>query len=228
VDDCEAVICDQEHLLPVDQCREIGKRWTGEVSGCCFNVDADCITGDDPNQSIERFALESLFHATNGEEWARRDDKWMTQSWICYWQGIECSGVGGQMTVNGITLSANNLKGTLPDALTQLNSLKDLDLSNNRIIGTIPEHFIHLTSLQSLRMHNNQLTGNVPLELFHLPDLQILDIRYNFLSGEVPSIDSSVMSLSCEWNCMCSGICPNRRKKNDISNESGLECSSSC
>jgi hypothetical protein len=44
-----------------------GLRWTGSTTGCCFSVESDCAVGDDLNQSVERFALISLFNSTNGQ-----------------------------------------------------------------------------------------------------------------------------------------------------------------
>jgi Leucine-rich repeat (LRR) protein len=103
-----------------------------------------------------------------------------------------------------LSLSGNQLAGTLPLCLAQATTLRRLDLSNNRLEGAIPPEFGQLSSLQELVLANNRLTGNIPSSFANpttamaqakpeqgsiaaLVGLQRLDLSNNLLSGEIPS-----------------------------------------
>ncbi|EAZ05523.1 hypothetical protein OsI_27741 [Oryza sativa Indica Group] len=86
--------------------------------------------------------------------------------------------------LNILSLSGNNMTGTLPKSIWQFNNLDTLDLSNNNISGAIAPGVQNLTRLVSLILSSNKLTGQIP----KLPkSLQVLDISMNFLSGNLPS-----------------------------------------
>ena len=61
----------------------------------------------------------------------------------------------------GRVTTFDKLTGPIPDALGQLNNLKDLDLSNNGLTGII-EALGQLDNLDTLDLSSNQLTGPIP------------------------------------------------------------------
>uniref|UniRef100_A0ACD5WJN7 Uncharacterized protein n=1 Tax=Avena sativa TaxID=4498 RepID=A0ACD5WJN7_AVESA len=82
-----------------------------------------------------------------------------------------------------LSLTDNNIIGTLPDMMGHLNSLEVLILSNNSITGAIPSGLRNFTSLKILELSSNQLTGQIPM----LPrSLASLGISMNCLSGPLP------------------------------------------
>ncbi|KAI0499542.1 hypothetical protein KFK09_017746 [Dendrobium nobile] len=114
------------------------------------------------------------------------------------------------MEINFISLSNNNLWGSIPQWIGNLSMLLSLHLSNNNFQGEIP--FLkncsklitldlgqnkltgnipiwigkRLSSLKILCLRSNSFHGSIPFELFKLKGLQILDLAYNFLSGPLP------------------------------------------
>jgi hypothetical protein len=95
--------------------------------------------GDVPPQ--ERQALLELFAATGGERWSNRDG-WGTEQSLCGWYGVRCDFPGGDANrpvVAGLSLSSNNLVGTLPASLAELRHLRSLSVSGNHLSGMVPE-----------------------------------------------------------------------------------------
>ena len=97
--------------------------------------------------------------------------------------------------VTSLDLSDNQLTGTIPEALGQLNNLRALDLSDNQLTGTIPEALGQLDSLQTLNLARNALTGTIPEALGQLNNLRALDLSDNQLTGTIPEALGQLDSL---------------------------------
>eukprot|EP00301_Raphidiophrys_heterophryoidea_P000483 c10242_g1_i1.p1 GENE.c10242_g1_i1~~c10242_g1_i1.p1 ORF type:complete len:836 (-),score=200.06 c10242_g1_i1:165-2672(-) len=210
--DCTSVVC-SEDSLPGDVCRNKGLRWQGRTAGCCFDATVDCAAGDDDGQAAERMALEALFSGTHGQTWLRKDGMWGTQRWICYWEGVTCSGSPGNMHVTALVLAANGLTGTIPEEIRHLQYLRELDLSTNFLEGPIPAALGELQDLRSVKLSKNQLANSIPATLAQLAKLEILDVSFNFLTGDAPMELTNderepVLMLTCSDNCMCSSTGP--------------------
>ncbi|KAL2969205.1 hypothetical protein AAZX31_15G067300 [Glycine max] len=76
-------------------------------------------------------------------------------------------------TLRSLSLSANQLNGSIPDALSLLTQLSNLDLSNNNLSGQLPSSTGSLSSLTTLHLQNNQLSGT----LYVLQDLPLQDLK---------------------------------------------------
>lgn len=60
-------------------------------------------------------------------------------------------------------MSVNKLKGPIPDGLSKLTHLEELNLMGNALKGRIPEWISVLTSLTKLELTDNRLTGNAAM-----------------------------------------------------------------
>lgn len=80
------------------------------------------------------------------------------------------------------------LWGTLPDQITHLSSIKELDLSSNHIQGQIPGSLGFLEGLRVLNLGRNWFSGAVfPFVFNNLSDLALLDLSRNpFLTSKLP------------------------------------------
>uniref|UniRef100_A0A0E0JKW2 non-specific serine/threonine protein kinase n=1 Tax=Oryza punctata TaxID=4537 RepID=A0A0E0JKW2_ORYPU len=85
----------------------------------------------------------------------------------------------------GLDLSCNNLGGDIPEEITSLVGLKNLNFSHNHLTGKIPEKIGH-----------NHLTGKIPEKIGLLKHVESLDLSFNRLSSEIPSSLSDMVSLS--------------------------------
>ena len=87
-----------------------------------------------------------------------------------------------------LSLQGNELTGTIPEDLTALVSLKEVNLSGNRLTGGIPESICTLSELRTLALNGNLLTGLVPLHLGEPPQNNLTSVRLqdNNLCGYGP------------------------------------------
>ncbi|PID48114.1 MAG: Two component regulator three Y domain protein [Proteobacteria bacterium] len=133
---------------------------------------------------IERVALRALYDSTNGDSWTNNTN-WKTTTSICDWYGVTCNEAG--TNVIEIYLYNNNLAGSIPSEIGNLEYLELLNLSFNKLTGQIPSEIGELTKLKYLRLWDNKLTGPIPSEIGNLSELQDLSIRDNNLTGSIPS-----------------------------------------
>ncbi|MDE0312808.1 MAG: leucine-rich repeat domain-containing protein [Caldilineaceae bacterium] len=133
------------------------------------------------DNSEEKAALVSLFQATDGANWAHKDN-WLSSTSIATWFGVKIDEDG---RVKELALAGNNLSGTLPD-LSALTQLTILDLDFNQLTGSIPD-LGALSQLEWLSVSSNRLTGTVPVLNTHTK-LERLDLSANQLAGSIPNL----------------------------------------
>ena len=135
---------------------------------------------------FDHAALSALYTSTGGDNW-RSNRAWdittvPTPSELDRWFGVGVSyGI-----LNSLLLCENNLTGTLPAELGNLQGLEDLRLCSNSLSEEIPSELANLLQLQYLILRDNSLTGEIPGELANLSQLQWLSLHTNSLSGEIP------------------------------------------
>ncbi|MEK6476265.1 FG-GAP-like repeat-containing protein [Catalinimonas sp. 4WD22] len=152
----------------------------------------------------DSLALVALYYATDGDNWTRNDN-WLTGP-LDSWYGVTVS--EWKNRVSRLSLHNNNLSGTIPSEIGELNSLSYLYMSENRLEGEIPVKLAQLTNLGELNLSYNNLEGLIPKELAALKLLVNLGLSYNQFSGELPKEilnifvenDSEFDSLAIEGN----------------------------
>ena len=114
----------------------------------------------------------------------REAKNWNTSESIDKWHGVLTNLAG---FVTELSLPGNNLSGTLPPELGDLEHLRWLVLDGNELTGAIPAELGNLAQLRTLDLDNNQLTGPIPAALAELSQLTILDLTGNSLNGTIPA-----------------------------------------
>jgi len=94
--------------------------------------EANNITVEMQNPSIDSLALVDLYNSTNGPNWTTTWD--LTQP-MDTWAGVN---LDDTRRVFYLALSNNNLVGSLPPELGTLNNLLAIDVCFNQLSGTIP------------------------------------------------------------------------------------------
>ncbi|KAE9463030.1 hypothetical protein C3L33_05065, partial [Rhododendron williamsianum] len=89
--------------------------------------------------------------------------------------------------VSSIDVSSNGIIGEIPEDLTNLSGLWNLNLSGNHLTGRIPEKIGDMKQLESLDFSRNKLFGSIPQSLSSLTSLSHLNLSFNNLSGRIPT-----------------------------------------
>ena len=126
--------------------------------------------------------LKTLYRELDGANWKKPWDLTNNHRSMGKWQGVIT--VGDYIT--SIDLSAQGLKGELPDSLFLLPRIETLNLSNNRIKGdltTLLANRSENSTLTEVNMMGNELTGDIYPFASKLPNLTKLDVSYNQLTA---------------------------------------------
>ncbi|KAI3853519.1 hypothetical protein MKX03_017250 [Papaver bracteatum] len=95
-----------------------------------------------------------------------------------------------------LLLGSNQFTGSIPPSIGLLQNLGLLVLAENKLFGPIPSSFGNLTQLIYLHLYRNKLTGLIPSSLGNCKSLQLLNLHTNRLSGSVPKWVFELPSLS--------------------------------
>ncbi|GAB4858806.1 hypothetical protein Ancab_010284 [Ancistrocladus abbreviatus] len=83
-------------------------------------------------------------------------------------------------------MAGNSIHGNIPNEISEMTNLVEIDLSSNQLTGSIPLGIGKLASLSGLKLQKNKLSGQITKEIGELSSLQYLDLSSNFLSGPIP------------------------------------------
>ncbi|CAK9181844.1 unnamed protein product [Ilex paraguariensis] len=105
------------------------------------------------------------------------------------WSGADCQfdNTSSKWVIDGLGLDNQGLTGFLPNDISRLGHLQNINLSGNRIHGSIPSSLGTIASLQMLDLSYNFFNGSIPESLGQLTLLRILNLNSNSLSGRVPA-----------------------------------------
>lgn len=114
---------------------------------------------------------------SNSEPWqiAEADSRKQSFFWVYSGNGTNNFKCKNDVIPNSkySQLSRNNFSGTM-DALCNLGNLQTLSLSDNNLSGSIPECIGQMTSLMGISLTGNSLTGHLPLSFKNLISLEYL------------------------------------------------------
>ncbi|KAL2467285.1 receptor like protein 4 [Abeliophyllum distichum] len=104
------------------------------------------------------------------------------------WSGVDClyDRTISKYVIDGLGLDNQGLRGSLPDDISQLHHLQNINLSGNSLHGFIPSSLGKIASLEILDLSYNFFNGSIPESLGQLTLLQRLNLNSNSLSGKVP------------------------------------------
>ncbi|MDR7130070.1 RHS repeat-associated protein [Algoriphagus sp. 4150] len=148
-----------------------------------------------PSQA-EYSALMDIYQATGGANWINKTG-WSTanpnvvQS-VHGWSGVTVDANGH---VTRVHLTGNNLTGSLPASIGNLDYLRALLLPANNLSGSLPNVFHEMDSLREIHFDNNQLSGNIPQSIGYSSKLEVIQLSKNALTGSIPSYLNNLTSL---------------------------------
>lgn len=160
----------------------------------------------------EMLALYDLYQSTNGDDWSYSNWVFLPTANPCmdYWTGITCELPEPYTTyyIKTLQLSYNNLLGTLPASLANLNHCISLDFTTNHILGTIPHTLQSMQALQHLYLSDNRLRGTLPEGFGSLINLRDLYVGENLLEGSIDSVVSLPLQILCVNDNQFTGSLP--------------------
>ncbi|GKV53336.1 hypothetical protein SLEP1_g59869 [Rubroshorea leprosula] len=109
--------------------------------------------------------------------------------------GTVSEGIGNMIGLTFLDFSNNFLTGEIPTSMGKLERLQDLRLFQNRLSGTIPSSFGNLTQLLYLPLGENNLKGEIPPSLGNCRNLEGVYLSQNKISGVIPKELFSSRSL---------------------------------
>ncbi|MBL0745598.1 T9SS type A sorting domain-containing protein [Chryseolinea lacunae] len=140
---------------------------------CTTLVKAQVSVGDS-------LALVEIYNQTQGPSWSSKTN-WLTGK-VSTWEGVTLTG----SRVSELSLSSNNLTGTLGYHIGFLQELKVLNLSSNNLQGPLPLVFVFLQKLTILNLSENKFSGEIPATTGLLTSLTDLNLSKNQFSGPLP------------------------------------------
>ena len=179
------------------QCKTIQANVLGctDASACNYDSganinDGTCIYGNCNNCLItDSLALVALYNSTGGPNW---NNTWDLSQPVNTWWGITILGCH----VTKIYLYNNDLTGSIPAEIGNLQHLENLNLARNSLTGLIPSEIGNLQHLTNIYMPWNNLTGSIPTEIGNLLNLKRLELHSNGLTGFIPSEIGNLLNLT--------------------------------
>ncbi|MCD7464608.1 hypothetical protein HAX54_053084 [Datura stramonium] len=94
-----------------------------------------------------------------------------------------------------LDLSSNNLGGSLPPEIGNLNAMIHMDLSMNTLSNGIPKEIGSLQNLIYLSLRDNKLQGSIPSSMSSISALEFLDLSHNNVTGSIPTSLEKLQNL---------------------------------
>ncbi|CAJ1945096.1 unnamed protein product [Cylindrotheca closterium] len=163
---CSAV---PSETLPPDEADALDTRCIshGDEVVCAHSQDFE-----DCPEYYERFGLNPPWNLKK---------RWLSGTSECDWYGIECDDRGHVMQMS---LSKNNLVGSLIKELSGLEQVQIVNLSDNNLGNLLPA-WQGWSQLQYLSLSHNLFEGTIPTEWQQWTNLSTLDLSNNEISGLV-------------------------------------------
>lgn len=98
---------------------------------------------------------------------------------------IDAQSSSGPQNLKKLSINFAQLTGTIPSDIQLFTSLTTLTLSNNQLHGTIPEA-LFMDQLEALNLSFNQLTGSIPTVIGQCTGLIGFAVSSNMLQGSIP------------------------------------------
>lgn len=130
----------------------------------------------------DSLALVDLYDRMNGSQWTQSDG-WLSTP-VEQWYGIFTEG----NRVTGINLYNNNLSGSIPESIGNLDALVSLDLGESSFQGPLPPELSNCEALEDISLARCGFTGSIPEEWSSLKQLERIDLNSNELSGSFPGV----------------------------------------
>jgi len=130
--------------------------------------------------------LLDLFRSTEGSNWLNATGWQLGDLGLdcdyCNWLGVSCN---ADQRVVRLVLPDNRLRGTLPESISDLTELSNLNLQRANIGGSI-QALEGLSGIEFLNLYQVNYAGPFPEFLLGFELLRELNLAYNEITGSIP------------------------------------------
>jgi len=105
-----------------------------------------------------------------------------------------------------MSISYNELSGSIPSSFGNLQSLQKLYIRFNFLSGSLPPELGNLSNLLDSTLTDNHLTGEIPEEIGNLPKLTLFDLSNNEFCGPRPSSSKIKVDNNPNIGNSCNGV----------------------
>jgi len=137
----------------------------------------------DSGDLYQRYVMALTFIKMNGTDWDL-NNLWLSDDSECIWFGLQCN---SNFQLNIFALDTNNVHGSIPTEISQIQSLRTLSLTRNHVSGSIPTSIITMPHLENLVLYANNLIGSIPNEIGRATNLRSLRLENNLFFGFLTS-----------------------------------------
>jgi len=174
-----------------------------------------CENEDARAQVLEQdsLALVALYNSTDGANWTNNTN-WLTGP-VPTWYGV---GVYNNRVLD-VSLYSNNLNGTIPTEIGNLDGMYNINLAGNQLSGSIPTEIGNLNLLTNLYLHENDLQGTIPSSVVNMTSLERFSLSGNQLTGSIPAVLGTLVNLKrlqLDWNQLSGTIPPELGNLNNL------------
>jgi len=161
--------------------------------------DFEVCPGDE--KIVQRYVMALFYFSTDGSAWSQCGQvgpcggggkSFLSDKNECEWSGITCN---NDDCVTEIVFESNNVGGSLPTELAQLNDLEVISLEQGTLASTIPAQLGSLSNLRIIDLDFNMLTGRIPESIYGLTNLEQLDLNSNKLIGTLSNNVGNLQEL---------------------------------
>lgn len=141
---------------------------------------------------LERDALIAIYNSLDGDNWTNNEN-WCSDKPISEWWGVHANTEG---CVVAIYLNHNNLSGSIPNDIVNLQKIEKIYLQGNNIYDQIPVSIYSMESLTELALDYNYINGQLSEDIGKLRNLTWLSLGQNYISGKIPCNIGLLKNLS--------------------------------
>ncbi|MFK7954353.1 MAG: leucine-rich repeat domain-containing protein, partial [Ekhidna sp.] len=143
-----------------------------------------------PINETDSLALVALYNSTNGASWTDNTN-WLSGT-LDTWVGVTV--IDGRVT--NLNLQSNEIQGSIPSEIGDLDSLKTISMSSfSGFGGILPSEIGNLSALTTLSLEGD-FTGTIPTEIGNLSNLQTFNFYSDLIEGSYPASFGNLTSLT--------------------------------
>lgn len=186
-------VCNNASLtVPVWDCEALGDLYTSTNGASWYRRDNWLISPDVNSRfgvtvSAGRVYDICLNRDTSGNAWCSASAGFSTTNANNLTWPLPAT-IGNLSNLRYLILSYNNISGTLPTTIDQLDSVIYMWINNNNLTWPLPTTIGGLANLRNLYLWGNNINGTIPTQIANLPLIDYIHLDNNDIVWPLPNL----------------------------------------